>query len=403
MQTDSVASLLADYAHGDLVTPIRAVASVSADDFKAFRDRFEKQAEAWANVSDAQEAARRRLVVATFVLEVVHSARATSRGDRAAAGGSALSAYLALWSDQRPLVEWACRLLRQEKTPSPAERLWYLASLDEIHDPPFVYGFPAKAHVDQRDRDAYREYGAAVNHLDHAKSRFPDEPYFKLLTIDHERAGHGCVPIGSQIWARVELSSQQISAWQRQASAAKSAADAYRWVQDQVFVTLVNDPTKSTSAAQCAAANRTIERKLASWNAPDSVRDDVEFELGALMMLFGERAGAIGHFRAVAGSSDLYFKYLSHLLAGRTFQTDGDLAAAEVEYRNALGVLPDTPSASAALATVLFLQGKADEAERPAASALEKLDAHDPWSDFVNGQHERWAGLIGPLRAAFVR
>jgi tetratricopeptide (TPR) repeat protein len=395
--------LLDDYAHGDFVGPIRLVAA-SESDFAEFRRRFETEADVWVRASDPETTARRRLAAATFVLEVVHTAstgapplRVVSAAQRPSAEGRREA-----WIERLRLIEWACRLLREERIPSTGERLWHLASLQLAHDPIFLFGLE-RMSSDSRTRNVYQEYGNAMNHLKHAESRFPDEPSVRLLKIEHQTDAPDCSSIGYQIWSRVEVSQKQIAAWQQQAASLRAAREAVRWIQDQVFMTVVNDPTKSADYVRCANARRTIQRNLKAWQAPASIEDAVQFELGALAMLFGERPAAIEHFRVAADSNDIYYRYLARLLTGRTHQIEGNLSAAASDYRSALSVLPDTPSASMALATVLFLQGQSEEADQWAADALRRLDAHDPWIDFVNGQHDRWPALIGPLRASFVQ
>ncbi len=151
----------------------------------------------WIAARGTREVPQRRLVVATFALEV------------AAAGlGSE-------WTAVRPLIEFGCRLVRRDTRGSDAERLWFLASI--------ALGQGA---VDR----------AADEHLSHARERFPDDPRLRLAAAiavaqrsPHEadrdeawrskdqllvqsKAGDRSAPAGLVVWAMVTAAIDQFEA-----------------------------------------------------------------------------------------------------------------------------------------------------------------------------------------------
>ena len=99
------------------------------------------QAQEWINAKGREDAARRRLAAATMVLEYTDARPGLSP----------------------PLIEWACEQLA--KYPSPElEQLWLRASIA------LVEGHQAWTILT----------GATSSHLAHARTRFPENPYFKL-------------------------------------------------------------------------------------------------------------------------------------------------------------------------------------------------------------------------------
>jgi hypothetical protein len=150
-----VDELLERYASGDFESAVRDTSkSYGLSDFyKAIR--AQTGATKWINTGLAPLAepatqAKRKLIVATFVLEVLDTAAVGPAGN---------------WTVGQPpqiLLEYACGLLRESETPLPAERRWHMAAMALIES--------AGA-------------GPALDkHLGHASQRFSDEPRFVLAT-----------------------------------------------------------------------------------------------------------------------------------------------------------------------------------------------------------------------------
>jgi tetratricopeptide (TPR) repeat protein len=141
----SILQLLDRYAAGDHDGVRRAFEDLdSVDDA---RRTLEREGRAWTARDDPAEAARRRLIAATFALEL---AEARMQDE---------------WRRLRSLVEWGCELVRTGP-PTEPERLWHLASValaQGARDWEVLYSSPPPVRV------------AAYNHLSHARGRFRED------------------------------------------------------------------------------------------------------------------------------------------------------------------------------------------------------------------------------------
>jgi hypothetical protein len=117
----------------------------------------------WAGPIDTPDAARRRLVVATFVLDLIDWRFETA------------------WTPggEGDLLEWACSLVR-ETAARPAESVWHLAALAQLER---AYAFGLKS-LTRLGRDGGLQ---ALSHLAHAEGRFPAEGQWLLArAVDAE-------------------------------------------------------------------------------------------------------------------------------------------------------------------------------------------------------------------------
>lgn len=133
--------LLDRYASGDYDAAVAAAAKAeqgAAD----VRRRLERQGDAWI-AREPYDALRRRLIVATYSLELINATVDTE------------------WRTFESLIERHCNFLRRAPVASPSERTWYLAAVA----------------LQGRAQDQTRAPGS---HLDHAERRFPDEPRFQI-------------------------------------------------------------------------------------------------------------------------------------------------------------------------------------------------------------------------------
>jgi tetratricopeptide (TPR) repeat protein len=99
-------------------------------------------------------------------------------------------------------------------------------------------------------------------------------------------------------------------------------------------------------------------------------------------------------------TQDPVLLYLAHFLTGQAHEQDGDRANAITAYRAALEALPGTPSASVALASLLFLGGDRDEAPPLIDAAVSKPAIVDPWRDYQSGDFRFWNARFAALRKA---
>ena len=320
--------LLDRYAGGAHEAVAREMAAVR--DFEALRKQLEKVVPGWITSAGADETRRRALVAGTLLLEVVHAGLQTD------------------WGQLKLLIEVGCRLLRTHSVPAEAERLWMLSSIalgQGARDATFLIGG-----------------GPAVprEHLNHARSRVPDEPRLRLAAAVAEEFRAGSEPPRS--------------------------------------VTRVSPLVDQTEAVR---KRETIRHFLKLAEAP-SLTAEAELHAGYLWLQHGNRREALNHLRiASERSTDPYVTYLAHFFTGRVLLAEKQVALAEAAFRQALATLPGTQSASEALAALLFVDGRRDEAYQ----LIETSFSHrplppDPWRLYGYGDFRRWPDLVRQLREA---
>jgi hypothetical protein len=172
---DSAASkLLERYNRGEYEAVVAEL--VRSGDIISIRNDLDRTASAWAEMPGLGDVGRRRLVAATFGLEVARAQLETE------------------WQAVHSLVETGCEIVRRSP-PGPSEQLWQLASValaEGAMDAPLL--------LDGR------------HHLAHASSRFPTEPRFRLakvvmdeVFVDREVRGEDLYPISVSTRARQSI------------------------------------------------------------------------------------------------------------------------------------------------------------------------------------------------------
>ena len=131
-----------------------------------------------------------------------------------------------------------------------------------------------------------------------------------------------------------------------------------------------------------------------------AVSAEAELHVGYLLFQIGDRKQALTHLRLADQTTDAFVRYLSRFLAGRILLREKQDELAEQAFRDALAVLPGTQSASQALATLLFIRGRSDDAY----TLMEASFSHrpllpDPWRLYGYGDFRRWSTLRDQLRA----
>ena len=121
---------------------MKAVADAARGDLVVVLDALKRDGAAWIAEDGPKWTERRRMVLATFALEVAHAGLDYQ------------------WRNSKDLLEWTCTLLRRERAASDFERAWHLAALALLEG--------------ARDREALEI------HLAHMKARVPDEPRLPL-------------------------------------------------------------------------------------------------------------------------------------------------------------------------------------------------------------------------------
>src|SRR5205809_4853005 len=174
----SASALLDDYFQGRFDRAVAA--AVSVKDAADVRDAIKREGLTWANRVPA-EVVRRRLALATFVLEYAHARIDTD------------------WMTLVPVIEWSCEQLRNAGPPVEAERTWHLATIalagraldfgrlstDRWTEsggnmtfvrPPSWPGDMSRPMKRPIDLETIRRNAEQTGHLAHILNRFPDEP-----------------------------------------------------------------------------------------------------------------------------------------------------------------------------------------------------------------------------------
>src|SRR5262245_61580256 len=145
-------------------------------------------AERWITAGGRAKADPRRLTVAVFALE-----------------------YGAVRPHLIPaLVTWARQLMADPQAPHPAEGLWLRASV-ALAEGAGKWSFLKTAPLPPTDKRAQANRGPEVSHLEYARRRFPNNPYFKIaeavgleyLTSPAEVNGMVLVPRGDAAFDRL--------------------------------------------------------------------------------------------------------------------------------------------------------------------------------------------------------
>ena len=351
----SVVEMLDSYKAGKFAA---VVAELEGDiDFKDLLKQLQDQGPAWIDAGGPDERERRELVAATFALEAARADEwrewkfiwkqkqicASDAGPLADSKGGCINPLGVLeWKAPPLLIEWACRRLRKDETPRPIERWWQLAALA----------------VAQRSEDGQFLVGDTsiglgvgsgeilnaqleIKHLEHVRKRFPEEMRFVL---------------------------------------AEGIARDRFWQDDamQAYGALYNDPV---------------------------VGGEAMMRMGVMLVRMGRREDALKHFdRAESLTRDRYVIYLVKYFRGRIAESQRRNDDALEAYRAAVAAWPRAQSATLALASLLFQNGRRAEAQGLAAAMLEaNPQPIDPWKEYVHADNRFWPLLVGKLRAEILK
>jgi hypothetical protein len=340
---EAVHLLLDYYERGDHAFTVQQL--THAQDLGGFARDVRRHASSWTTAAGANRLRARRLVAATLALEI---------------------ATLRLWpEDVDPLIEFGCELMRRNGSPTDGERLWQLAAV-AIHtrarDGGRVVtrgspGIPVGMHIPPPLRE--------VDHVAHARDRFPNEPRFRLAEAMRVAALGDNEPPRDADWVDDGILSRDHPEARRRARAREAIA---------LFEPLVDDPAVGAEASM---------------------------RLGYLRFTLHETEAALAAYARSAVSEDTFVGYLARFLTGRALDRLGRRDDANAQYRAALTILPRAQSASQALAANLFLHGDREEAYRlvqSAASLTPRLD--DPWHQFGYGDLRLVPDRMARLREA---
>ena len=318
------------------------------DDFDGLLDALRRDGTAWVEAGGPADIDRRRLAAATFALEAGRAAARVTDWKWVQNVRGQNSPPDAIWWKAPPLIiEWGCELLRQSPAPTPAERLWHLATVaavQRIGDHEFLVGSPNERRGNPEDE---------IEHLAHAIARYPDEPRFALAQA---------IAIERNTWTIRDERTQTSSRFLPQ------AANAFRQV-------MANDAIAGEAMARLGAV-------LVRQRRPDEALEWFE--------------------KAERASRDPFVVYLARFFKGQAFDRQRDLARAEEAYRAALAAIPRAQSATMALAAVLVRTNRPLEAGELVEASLAEPIAVDPWKEYMAADARFWPLLIGRLREEIV-
>ena len=342
-QTVSAISWLDRYARGEFEAVARDLEDFTA--FEALLEDLKFQAPKWIEAGSAEDRARRRLAAVTFALEAARAAE--WREWKWIQTSPAGTLPVLSWKPAPLLLEWGCRLIREQPLTRPIERVWQLAALavaQRSEDSQFLIGITALAETtpaaQRRHPEDVVNAQDEIGHLTHAMTRFLDEPRFLL----------------AQAIARERYT-----------------------------------PSESV----------TLYLQLA--DIP-GIGGEARVRLGAMHLRRGRTGEALDHFvRGERLTRDPWVLHLLWTFRGQALSRSGKNQEAIAAYRTARAIHPGGQTASLLLAEALFKAGERAESQAVAASILENSGAVDPYLELVHGDDRFWPQLIGKLRAELHR
>jgi tetratricopeptide (TPR) repeat protein len=376
----------------------RPASSLSGTPTDQFVIDMQRLAPQWIAAAGAEAAPRRRLVIASFALELAHWRR-SAPGIR------------------YPLLVWACELLRKNPTRLPGERWWYLASIalhqkanDWIHVlgadvvPVSVSRGMTRANVTFFSRADQEEF--STGHLAHARAALPGEPRLLLPPVHYAES---LTFLASGIGGPHGINSQQTSPQLLESL-------------DRLLVSRVN-ASRDLRHLDSTAVKLILERvdripgvasRYAALGEHEALRGDAELHQGFLALRLESWDEALLHLDEVARvPSARALVGLSHLFRGWIFEQTNRVGEAIAAYRLSLEAAPLARTASILLAAQLTRIGRQREAYTILDAALKAspapdvspfhatgmLDpAPDPWLLYQRGDAVMLATYIDRLR-----
>lgn len=301
-----------------------------------------QHARGWIDAGGREQRQSRVLTAATYALEAGR-AGAFSEWKWIQRGNDEIRI---VWFAPPQLIEWGCALLRESKPPTADERLWHLAALaaaERAGDFEFLIGSPYE--------NRHNEH-AEFEHLKHSIARVPKESRFVL-----------------------------------------GQAVAMEWT---------TFPGRKTSAGRPGA--RDAMQAFGELSGDPDVGGEALVRLGALQMRSGRYDEAVKTLiDADRATRDPFVVYLANYLRGEAHRQARRPADAERAYQRALFAVPRGQSASLALAGLLFLDDRRNEAAELTEAALRDPVPVDPWKEYGRADDRFWPTLIAQLREAIAR
>ena len=371
----SIYEYLDKYTAGDASAPERFAEYVNEKQIRAVED----QSARWINANPATRD-KRRLAVASFILEAAHAWQGTPN-----------------WQYARRLISWACHEFGS--TPGPpksGEELWYLASvalLGGAEDWWFLIGKSAFAGG-RKNGKAPLDEEVFHGHLAHALTRFPNEPRFVLASA---------VSIESLSW---EVGGLGRDPNRRGIVAGEISAEALARVtavRDDLWSTTSVAPRRSQPGGPGIPEVRYVAQRYATLASEPPVAAEAHIRAALVSYRIANNDAAIGHLSQVQKlTEEPFLVHLSRLIEGIVREREGRDDEAVTAYRAALQAVPGAQTATTMLVARLMKLGRVSEAAQVADSFFEGgPPVVDPWRLYRLGDFRSWPSLMTRLRAEF--
>jgi hypothetical protein len=313
-----------------------------------------REGKKWVAAKGPKEVERRRLVLATFVLEVLErlgpdrEQTDAEKDIRALARGAI--APDTEWAVGMRLANYVRQQLVDQRTPSPLEIVWHQAFIGLIEYYAMKDGGTPNTGV----------IAELKIELEYVRDRYPKEPQFLLA------------------WAWGDY-------WDY-----RPAAESMLWPEkmdiDHLWDTWEIPFLHSAEGYYAAAL------------ANASTAAEAKVRIAEMRLKRNDPDGALAILHDVdATSGDREIRYLSSLEQGWAYDMKGDVAKSIESFRRALAFLPDAQTASIALAGALMIGGQPDEASDLVDRALAE-HVLDPWIFHRYPAFEHYSDLMNRLR-----
>lgn len=334
-QQATVPQVLARYGGGEFEAAIDDL--VRDGELGEAVERFREGSKPWLSDAAANDRPRRLGIVAIVALELV------ARG---------VDGTIDEYESARPLVEWACTLLRREQ-PSEIERLYHLASValaQGARDESLLAGGPPRG----------------TRHILHGAERFPGEGRLKLA------------------WLTVRPETRFISSW--------PLPPGY------LLYPATRDPDPRGAMKEL---QRTLDALGLLVNDP-SVGAEAKLRRAALRVAMGQPGVVSADLQDAGRSADPFVRYLAHLLRGVALESTDRRAEAVAAYEAAVRTVPGT-AASIALASALFRENRRSEAAGVVETWAGADRTEDPWRLYSLRDYRLFPGYLRTMRALVVQ
>jgi hypothetical protein len=309
----------------------------------------------WIAAGNAGQSGRRRLVAASFALELANSRPHVD------------------WYLRYPFVAWGCGLLRHSPSGVPAERLWHHTAIavmldndDWVH---VMGGLWKQAQSSSYLRKSVNQFigeadqtEAIAGHLAHAKTAFPDEPRWRLVEAQYWENLTFLPEAGGPVGIGAHQTSRAFREALVKAASGQKVGPPFGPI----------GKAAATDALDRLGRIPPVVQRYESLSAVPSLGGEAALHLGFLNLRLEEWDAALAQLRKVpAATREPAVVSLGHHFTGWVFEQMGNRDDAIAEYRKALAAAPGTRSTSILLAAQLLDSGRKLEAYTMMHQALE--------------------------------